>query len=153
MERITSRQNPLVQQIRKLNNSRSHRRTEGLFVGEGPKLLAEALGAGMDIGWISPLSSVTRRAMRSLRPSWVGRVRVTLASGTGIWAREVYTRTRTLPCSSTLDSSFFFMLDPIYAQTKKELQEKKGYSILNLKRRKRKRCAVCRHLPIRYPRG
>lgn len=50
MERITSRQNPLVQQIRKLNNSRSHRRTEGLFVGEGPKLLAEALGAGMDIG-------------------------------------------------------------------------------------------------------
>lgn len=49
MERITSRQNPLVQQIRKLNTSRSGRRTEGLFVGEGPKLLAEALCAGMEV--------------------------------------------------------------------------------------------------------
>ena len=48
-ERITSRQNPLAVQIRKLNGSRSLRRETGLFVGEGPKLLEEALKAGWDV--------------------------------------------------------------------------------------------------------
>ncbi len=46
MEKITSRQNPLAVQIRKLNASRSFRRDQGLFTGEGPKLLAEALKSG-----------------------------------------------------------------------------------------------------------
>lgn len=46
MERVTSRQNPLFQQIRKLNASASFRRSQGLFACEGPKLLAEALKWG-----------------------------------------------------------------------------------------------------------
>ena len=49
MERITSRRNPLVAHIRKLNTSRSYRREQGLFVAEGPKLLEEALRWGAEI--------------------------------------------------------------------------------------------------------
>lgn len=49
MEQITSRQNPLVAQIRKLNHDRKFRREQGLFPGEGPKLLAEALKAGTTV--------------------------------------------------------------------------------------------------------
>ena len=49
MERITSRQNPLVAQIRKLNHDRSTRRELGLFPGEGPKLLEEAVRAGAEV--------------------------------------------------------------------------------------------------------
>lgn len=49
MEQITSRQNPLVTQIRKLNHERKSRREQGLFSGEGPKLLAEALKAGTPV--------------------------------------------------------------------------------------------------------
>ena len=47
MEQITSRQNPLVLQIRKLNHQRRERREQNLFSGEGPKLLAEAVKAGV----------------------------------------------------------------------------------------------------------
>ena len=46
MEWITSRQNPLAVQIRKLNTSRAARREAGLFPVEGPKLLEEAMKAG-----------------------------------------------------------------------------------------------------------
>lgn len=46
MEQITSRRNPLCAQIRKLNASRACRREAGLFTGEGPKLLSEAVKAG-----------------------------------------------------------------------------------------------------------
>lgn len=49
LEIITSRQNPLAAQIRKLNSSRSARREAGLFPAEGPKLLDEALRAGVHI--------------------------------------------------------------------------------------------------------
>ena len=49
MEQITSRSNPLVGQIRKLNTSRSARRDQGLFVCDGPKLLEEALRAGVSL--------------------------------------------------------------------------------------------------------
>ena len=38
-ERITSRKNPLVQQVRKLLTSRREREKRGLFVGDGTKLL------------------------------------------------------------------------------------------------------------------
>ena len=41
-ERITSRKNPLMTQIRKLVSSRSFRREQGLFLGDGVKLLEEA---------------------------------------------------------------------------------------------------------------
>lgn len=51
MEYITSRQNPLFQRLRKLRSSASFRRREGLFLGEGPKLLEEAVrwGAGLRV--------------------------------------------------------------------------------------------------------
>ena len=49
MEQITSRQNPLALQIRKLNHDRKQRRALGLFPGEGPKLLAEAVKAGVPL--------------------------------------------------------------------------------------------------------
>lgn len=48
MERevITSRANPLLVRVRKLNSRRSFRREEGAFAAEGPKLLGEALRWG-----------------------------------------------------------------------------------------------------------
>ncbi len=42
-ERITSRKNPLLQQVRRLLTSRSAREKSGLFVSDGTKLLAEAV--------------------------------------------------------------------------------------------------------------
>ena len=42
-ERITSRKNPLIQQVRKLLTSRKERETAGLFVADGTKLLEEAV--------------------------------------------------------------------------------------------------------------
>jgi len=42
-ERITSRKNPLLQQVRRLLNSRKERQQLGLFVADGTKLLAEAV--------------------------------------------------------------------------------------------------------------
>lgn len=43
MERITSRQNKLLQQAKKLQTSRSYRYQRGQFVADGTKLLAEAV--------------------------------------------------------------------------------------------------------------
>ena len=43
MEYITSRQNPLMVQTVKLLTSRKHRRAQGMFAGEGTKLLEEAV--------------------------------------------------------------------------------------------------------------
>lgn len=42
-ERITSRKNPLLQQVRKLLSSRKERETAGLFAADGTKLLQEAI--------------------------------------------------------------------------------------------------------------
>jgi len=42
-ERITSRKNPLLQQVRRLLSSRKDREREGLFVADGTKLLQEAV--------------------------------------------------------------------------------------------------------------
>ena len=41
-QRITSRKNPLLQQVKKLLSSRSERQKTGLFVADGTKLLQEA---------------------------------------------------------------------------------------------------------------
>ena len=41
-EYITSRRNPLLQQVRKLISSRRERERTGLFVADGTKLLQEA---------------------------------------------------------------------------------------------------------------
>ena len=43
VERITSRQNALIQQVRKLRTSRSERYKTGLFCADGTKLLQEAI--------------------------------------------------------------------------------------------------------------
>ena len=51
-ERITSRKNPLLQQVRRLISSRKDREREGLFVADGTKLLDEA------IKWWSGLETV-----------------------------------------------------------------------------------------------
>lgn len=45
-EVITSRSNPLMAHIRRLASSRAHRREAGVYLGEGRKLLAEALRSG-----------------------------------------------------------------------------------------------------------
>ena len=42
-EIITSRKNPLVQQVRRLLSSRKEREQVGLFVSDGIKLLQEAV--------------------------------------------------------------------------------------------------------------
>ena len=42
-ERISSRKNPLLQQVKKLLSSRAERRKTGLFVADGTKLLEEAV--------------------------------------------------------------------------------------------------------------
>ena len=42
-ERITSRKNPFLQQVKKLLSSRKEREQSGLFVADGTKLLAEAV--------------------------------------------------------------------------------------------------------------
>ena len=42
-ERITSRKNPLLQQVKKLLSSRKEREAAGLFVADGTKLLQEAV--------------------------------------------------------------------------------------------------------------
>ena len=42
-ERITSRKNPLLQQVRRLLTSRKERQQSGLFVADGTKLLGEAV--------------------------------------------------------------------------------------------------------------
>ena len=42
-ERITSRKNPLLQQVKKLLSSRKAREEAGLFVADGTKLLEEAV--------------------------------------------------------------------------------------------------------------
>ena len=41
--RITSRKNPLLQQVKKLLSSKKERDTAGLFVADGTKLLQEAI--------------------------------------------------------------------------------------------------------------
>ena len=51
-ERIASRKNPLMTRIRKLASSRALRREEGLFLGDGRKLLEEAAR------WSAPLDTV-----------------------------------------------------------------------------------------------
>ena len=45
-ERITSRSNPLIARLRRLKSQRAARRAEGVFLCEGPKMLAEALRWG-----------------------------------------------------------------------------------------------------------
>lgn len=52
MEYITSRKNPLISHIRKLAATRAYRRESGEFLGDGTKLLEEA------VRWNAPLTAV-----------------------------------------------------------------------------------------------
>lgn len=56
VERITSRQNPLLVHVRKLISSRSYREKHGHFVGDGVKLLKEA------VRWYDGLETVIMTA-------------------------------------------------------------------------------------------
>ena len=49
MERITSRTNPLMLHLRKLGSSHSYRSKTGEYLGDGTKLLAEALRWGAEL--------------------------------------------------------------------------------------------------------
>ena len=49
MEHITSAKNPLISRLRKLGSDRKFRRGEGVFLCEGPKMLAEALRWGAEV--------------------------------------------------------------------------------------------------------
>lgn len=59
-ERITSRTNPLMTHIRKLASSRSYREKTGEYLGDGVKLLEEALA------WEAPVTAVVHTAAVSL---------------------------------------------------------------------------------------
>ena len=54
-ERITSRKNPLLQQVRRLLSSRKERQAAGLYVADGTKLLEEAVkwNAGLETAILS----------------------------------------------------------------------------------------------------
>jgi len=52
MERITSRQNPVIRHLRRLTRERALRREEGVFVCDGEKLFAEAIANGAEIGQV-----------------------------------------------------------------------------------------------------
>ena len=61
-ELITSRKNPLLQQVRRLLSSRREREKSGLFVADGTKLLQEAVRVGAKFVALShnhPLGDVT----------------------------------------------------------------------------------------------
>ena len=55
-ERITSRKNPLLQQVKKLLSSRKAREEAGIFVADGTKLLQEAV-PGDVMESVSPMAS------------------------------------------------------------------------------------------------
>ena len=80
-ERISSRKNPLLQQVRKLVSSRKERETAGLFVADGTKLLTEAVkwwpgletvilsdGVEADVPEHVRLVSVPKDVMESISP-------------------------------------------------------------------------------------
>ena len=81
MERISSRKNPLLQQVRKLISSRKEREATGLFVADGTKLLAEAVkwwpgletvilsdGVEVDVPEHVRVVSVPKDVMESISP-------------------------------------------------------------------------------------
>ena len=68
---ITSRKNPLLQQVRKLISSRKAREEAGLFVSDGTKLLSEA------VRWYPGLDTVIlSEGAQAEVPDSVRRIRV-----------------------------------------------------------------------------
>ena len=62
MEKITSRSNPLLVHMKKLAASSAYRREQGVFLGDSPKLLAEALK------WHAPVREIAVTAGTALPP-------------------------------------------------------------------------------------
>ena len=70
-ERISSRKNPLLQQVKKLLTSRAERRKTGLFVGDGVKLLEEAVKYGAELQTVILSEGVAWPPVRVLStPPW-----------------------------------------------------------------------------------
>ncbi|MGN1015933.1 MAG: TrmH family RNA methyltransferase [Faecousia sp.] len=70
-EYITSRKNPLIQQLRKLLSSRKAREEAGLFVGDGTKLLEEAVRHCPGLKTVILSEGVEARVPDSVRLVWV----------------------------------------------------------------------------------
>ena len=66
-ERITGRKNPLIQKVRKLTASASERRKEGLFLGDGTKLLEEAVRYWPGLDTVILADGVEAQVPRSVR--------------------------------------------------------------------------------------
>ena len=62
MEKITSRANPLLVQMKKLGASAAYRRQQGLYLCDSPKLLAEA------VKWNAPIRHLAVTEEQSLPP-------------------------------------------------------------------------------------
>ena len=58
-ENITSKSNPLLARVRRLNSRRSFRREENAFAAEGPKLLSEALRWGARVEAVIAVPNTT----------------------------------------------------------------------------------------------
>jgi len=67
-EHITSRANPLMVRVRKLGASRSFRRETGEFLGDGVKLLEEAVRWGADLTAVGYTAGVPEDVMKSISP-------------------------------------------------------------------------------------
>lgn len=63
---ITSRQNPKIKQIRKLNSGAKFRAQAGAFAVEGLRLLEEAQGTGIKPDWVIYTEDLDRRGERLL---------------------------------------------------------------------------------------
>ena len=71
MERITSRKNPLLQQVRRLLSSRKERQSTGLFVADGTKLLAEAVKWYPGLDTVILTDGVEASVPEHVRTVWV----------------------------------------------------------------------------------
>ena len=71
MERITSRKNPLLQQVRRLLSSRKERQSTGLFVADGTKLLEEAVKWYPGLDTVILTDGVEASVPEHVRTVWV----------------------------------------------------------------------------------
>ena len=78
MERITARKNPLLQQVRRLLNSRREREQAGLFVADGTKLLSEAVRWWPGLETVISKFPLRQRSLSIISFSFAASRRVTL---------------------------------------------------------------------------
>jgi len=114
-EWITSRSNPLIARLRKLNSKRAARREEGLFVGEGPKLLGEALKWGAELDTVICTKDATLPALpEGVRVVEVPDDLLTSVADTETPQGVIFLcRGRTLELPKTLEGSRYLVLDGV----------------------------------------